>query len=280
MFTIHRETLNIPTDSHKRSERDWVYVLMDQDAIKNIDMLIQKGENELVIQNYEQALISFQEAYEIDQKNVTTIVNMGFCYAKLNRFSQAEECFITALDQSPHNLVARRNLTRVLHAQGKEEHERSRTSSSFTPFQKSFPDKEEIFARFIEWAQESLKKGSTFSAIQYFEAASHIHPKLIEPYLQIASCYEELDIFEKACAVYERILSIYPDDETAREGKKRCCGKASYHTRDMSIHMKRDDSIEDVDIDEIEISINNDDDENISEDDIIEIEEEEEEKKN
>ena len=245
---------------------------MDQNAIKTTGMLIRQGENELVRKNYEQALIFFQKAHQIDQKNETTIVNMGFCYAKLNKLSHAQECFITALDLNPKNTIAKRNLTRILHVRGKKEQQSSGSPfSDLKSAQKPLPDKEAVFVKFIELAEESQKNGSIFSAIQYFEAASNIHPEFIALYVQIASCYEDLDKLEKACAAYEQALSIYPEDETAQEGRRRCCKKALYNTRNMSITGNMAHAAH-VDVKKIDIFSNNDDDDDISEDDIIEIE--------
>jgi tetratricopeptide (TPR) repeat protein len=198
---------------------------------------------------------------------------MGFCYAKLNKLAQAQECFITALDLNPKNIIAKKNLARISHAQGKKEQQSSRPPfSDLNSSQKSFPDKEAVFVKFIELAEESQKNGSIFSAIQYFEAASNIHPEFIALYLQVASCYENLHKLEKACAVYEQALSIYPEDETAQEGRKRCCKKALYNTRDMSTTGNTAHAVH-ANVNERDVPSNNDDDEDISEDDIIEIEE-------
>jgi chemotaxis protein CheC len=72
-------------------------------------------------------------------------------------------------------------------------------------------------------AREGKKNGYLFSAIQYLGAASNIHPEFIDPYLHIASCYEELGETEKACTAFKQALSIYAGDETAQNGIKRCC---------------------------------------------------------
>jgi Flp pilus assembly protein TadD len=111
---------------------------MDQEEIRNVNWLIREGEHELVAKQYERALDYFRKAYEMNSKNATTIVNMGFCYAKLGKFQHAQKCFTTALDLNPHNIVARRNLGRILRPQG---------ISYPDPFKKSVPDKEAIFMR-------------------------------------------------------------------------------------------------------------------------------------
>jgi tetratricopeptide (TPR) repeat protein len=234
---------------------------MDQNEIKNTDILIWQGENEVIIKDYERALRFFQKAHQTDQKSVAALVNMGFCYAKLNKLALAEECFITALDQNPENTIAKRNLARIVHAQEKKEQKSSRPPHvDLKLLQRRLPDRETVFGRFIELAQESQKNGSIFSTIQYFEAASNIHPEFIDPYLQIAGCYEQLDELEKACAIYEQALSIYPEDETARAGKKRCCDKISNKKRNMHITDKKDyDNTGDADIDVIEIIYTNND---------------------
>ena len=197
---------------------------MNQEAIRNGKNFIQQGEDELIAKDYERALVCFKKAYAKDPKCVSVIINMGFCYAKLEKFSQAQECFTTALDMSPKNSIAKRNLARILGPQAKF------SSSKREPLQKS-PQNEEIqFVRFIEWGSKNQKNGYLFSAIQYFQAASNIHPEFIDPYLRIASCYEKLHEKEKAVAAYEQALSIYPKDEAAQEGIKRC-GRAIHNPK-------------------------------------------------
>ena len=231
---------------------------MNKDTIKNVNTLIRQGEHELGAKDYERALICFQRAYEIDQTSITAVVNMGFCYAKLEQFSQAKECFIIALDQNPHNIVAKRNLARILDIQGNKEEMSFGSPSSYTdPWKKPLPHKDGIFVKFIELGQECRIRGNFFSAVQYFEAASNIHPEFIDPYLQIAFCYEELYDGEKACATYRQALSIYPDDETAQEGIKRCCEKIS-----ESRQQEREEDIitRDEELDDWKIIESNDDD--------------------
>ena len=182
---------------------------------------MQQGEHELVAKDYERALTYFRKVYTVNPKNVTAIVNMGFCYAKLGRYSHAQKCFTTALDLNPHNIVARRNLARILRPQG------SLTagvpSSYLDPFKKQARPKEAAFVRYMELAHSRRESGNFFSAVQYFERASTLHPELIDPYLQAASCYEELNEVEHACSAYKRALSIYPSDTVAKAGIKRCC---------------------------------------------------------
>jgi len=247
---------------------------MDQEEIRNVNRLIREGEHELVAKKYERALDYFRKAYEMDSKNVTAIVNMGFCYAKIGKFQHAQKCFTTALDLNPHNIVARRNLQRILRPQGVPYPD---------PFKKSAPDKEVVFIRYIELAQESKKSGSLFSAIQYFEAAASIHPEFIDPYLHIASCYEELGETEKACSVYKQALSIYSGDETAQKGIKRCCD--GIFTDDTSkpadenviiIDEEDNDSSEEIKVIEV-VEISTDDDEDVQEEVIEIIEKKEEE---
>ena len=210
---------------------------MDQEEIRNVNKLIREGEHELVAKKYEQALDYFGKAFDIDSKNLVAIVNMGFCYAKLGKLQQAQTCFATALDLNPHNIVARRNLERILRPQGIPYPD---------PFKKSMPDKETIFLRYIELAQKGIKNKNLFSAIQYFEAASSIHPHLIDPYLRIASCYEELGETEQACRAFKQALSIYSGDETAQEGIKRCCAGISTEVPKVAQTIGSQDMVQDL----------------------------------
>jgi len=244
---------------------------MDQEKIRNVNRLIREGEHELVAREYERALNHFRKAYEMDSKNVTAIVNMGFCYAKLEKFQHAQKCFTTALDINPHNIVARRNLGRILRPQGLPYPD---------PFKKSVPDKETVFTRYIELAQESEKRGNLFSTIQYLEAASKIHPEFIDPYLRIASCYEELGETEKACTAFKQALSIYSGDETAQKGVKRCCDgistdddtSKSADENIVIIYEEDSDSLEEIEV--VEISTSDDDTSRSADENIIIIDEE------
>jgi chemotaxis protein CheC len=230
---------------------------MDQE-IRNISKLIRRGEHELVAKDYERALICFRNVYTLHPKNVTAIVNMGFCYAKLGKYSHAQKCFTTALDLNPHNIIARRNLARILRP---GDLTAGVPSSYLDPFKKRAKPQEGAFVRYMELARSSRESGNLFSAVQYFEMASILHPEFIDPYLQAASCYEELNEMDHACSAYKRALSIYPSDTAANAGIKRCFSEAFNESETQenfanvkalstpaSVQSSSDDSIENEDM--------------------------------
>ncbi len=60
-----------------------------------------------------------------------------------------------------------------------------------------------------------LKKGELFDSAGYFNAVLALEPENLKALNNLAVIYNEMEMFEKARAILEKILAIEPDNEIA-----------------------------------------------------------------
>ncbi|OQA54971.1 MAG: flagellar motor switch protein [Euryarchaeota archaeon ADurb.Bin294] len=185
---------------------------MDAALRREVRNLLRMGESALERKDYDQASFLFRKAFTQDPDNVAAIINLGYTYVKMGRFSHARKCFTTALDIDPENPVARKNLTLLM---------RPGKTDQYRPKYRSRPE-EEIYIRYMQWGNLLMDQKNYYAAIQYFESASTIHPDFIEPFLKMGLSYEELGEYSLACQAFEEALGIYAGDPVAKEHLERC----------------------------------------------------------
>lgn len=186
---------------------------MDAALRREVRNLLRMGESALERKDYDQASFLFRKAFTQDPDNVAAIINLGYTYVKMGRFSHARKCFTTALDIDPENPVARKNLTLLMRPGVK--------TDQYRPKYRSRPE-EEIYIRYMQWGNLLMDQKNYYAAIQYFESASAIHPDFIEPFIKIGLSYEELGEYSLACRAFEEALGIYAADPVAKEHLERC----------------------------------------------------------
>jgi len=186
---------------------------MDAALRREIRNLLRMGESALERKDFDQASFLFRKAFTQDSENIAAIINLGYTYVRMGRFSHARKCFTTALDIDPENPVARKNLSLLLRPGQK--------SDQYRPKYRSRPE-EEIYIRYMQWGNLQKDQKNFYAAIQYFESASTIHPDFIDPYLKIGESFEELGEYTQAARAYEEALGIFPDDPVAKEHLHRC----------------------------------------------------------
>ena len=175
--------------------------------------MLHMGESALERKDYNQASFLFRKAFTQDPDNVAAIINLGYTYVRMGRFSHARKCFTTALDIDPDNPVARKNLTLLMRPGQK--------TDQYHPKYRSRHE-EEIYIRYMQWGNLHMDQKNFYAAIQYFESASTIHPDFIEPFIKIGLSYEELGEYSLACKAFEEALNIYPFDPVAKKHIERC----------------------------------------------------------
>ncbi len=188
-------------------------IIMDAALRREVKNLLRMGESALERKDYDQASFLFRKAFTQDPDNIAAIINLGYTYVRMGRFSHARKCFTTALDIDPENPVARKNLALLMRPGQK--------TDQYRPKYRSRPE-EDIYIRYMQWGNLLMDQKNYYAAIQYFESASTIHPDFIEPFLKIGLCYEELGEYSLACQAFEEALAIYPADPVAKEHLKRC----------------------------------------------------------
>ena len=180
---------------------------------REVRNLLRMGESALERKDYDQASFLFRKAFTTDPENVAAIINLGYTYVRMGRFSHARKCFTTALDVDPENPVARKNLSLLMRPGQK--------ADQYRPRYRPRPE-EEIYIRYMQWGNLHFEQKNFYAAVQYFESASSIHPDFIEPFIKKGLAYEELGEYSLATDAFEEALGIYPNDPVAKEHLVRC----------------------------------------------------------
>ena len=135
-------------------------IAMDAALRREVRNLLRMGESALDRKEYDQASFLFRKAFTQDPDNVAAIINLGYTYVRMGRFSHARKCFTTALDIDPENPVARKNLTLLM---------RPGKTDQYRPKYRSRPE-EEIYIRYMQWGNLLMDQKNYYAAIQYFES--------------------------------------------------------------------------------------------------------------
>ena len=186
---------------------------------------IQLADEALENRDYIRALRYYRDAVQLEPYNHRILINLGFCYARTNNFSEAKNCFETALQLQPDNRVAKQNLSRIKSVKTRNILGSEKKSVRIRP-------EEMVFIRYMQWGSELIKKKNYFSALQFYREASGIHPDFVEPYKRIGYCYAKLHNYHEAAEAFEDALHIYQDDPISLDCLTRCKQRlVGYSTR-------------------------------------------------
>ncbi len=81
---------------------------------KNVEALVQLGNDYFDAGNYEKAVETYQRSLQIDPRNADVITDMGVSYRKLGKSQEAVDTFRKALEVDPDHTMALFNLGIVL----------------------------------------------------------------------------------------------------------------------------------------------------------------------
>ncbi|MBN1167131.1 MAG: tetratricopeptide repeat protein [Methanospirillaceae archaeon] len=176
---------------------------------------IRLADEALENRDYIRALRYYRDAVQNEPYNQRILINLGFCYARTNNYTEAKRCFETALQVEPDNRVAKQNLSRINTVRQKKRKGTGRIAPRIPP-------EELVFIRYMQWGSELIKKGNYYSALQFFREASGIHPDFVEPYKRIGYCFAKLHNYKEAVLAFEDALLIFPDDPVALDCLERC----------------------------------------------------------
>jgi len=143
-----------------------------------------------------------EKAVKIDSQCEMAWINMGSVYGNLGKFQKAFKCFEAALRIDPQNELARENMTH--------------TQNILKELQKKGKDinkEEDEGENTIAWGIKGdnyLKGGKIQKAIECYEAALRIDPKIEEVWTNLGIAYGKVEMFQKEIECYEAALRIDP----------------------------------------------------------------------
>ena len=175
--------------------------------------------------NYEDAIGYFKEALRIRRDASDTYYALAYCYKQLDSPKKYRENLEATLAFDPKMPEANYDLALLLIEDGDigRAAEHLRTSIDNAPDvekPRAELDKLGPFAKRVSSAQK-LASTETTTALADARVAAALEPKNVDALKLLASLWEKSGDAESARGVYERILTIVPDDPTATKALER-----------------------------------------------------------
>ena len=151
----------------------------------------------------------YEEAIEVNPKNVLALTFMGLNKLVLNKLDEAYDYIMKAVKVEPNHEYVQFCAGRILYA--REEYEEAKRYLIRAVEQN--PDIETQNTLALTY----FKLGEYNSALNIFKNIDTKRPNNTSVLMEIARCYEALNDNDKALEALEKVVTIFPDYEDAHE---------------------------------------------------------------
>ena len=151
----------------------------------------------------------YTEVLELRPNNVMALTFMGLNKLVLNKLDEAEDFIMQAVKLEPHHEYIQFCVGRILYAKGKYEDAKRYLVKAV----EQNPDVESqntLALTYFELGEYQL-------ALNIFKNIEAKYSKSISVLMDIAKCYEKLNDNDSALQYLEKVVEIFPDNETAHE---------------------------------------------------------------
>ena len=155
--------------------------------------------------NYGEAIVHFEQAYKLDNRNNAALFSQGLCLSKLRRYREAAEQLSLVLKQNPNNEKALKMYPSMLAMAGETE----KALSAFDAGIEAFPDDYYLYwtkARFY------LQLGEYETAIPLHYSALEKDTGQTDVYKTLGYAYRQLKRYADALTQYDKAIELKPDD--------------------------------------------------------------------
>lgn len=167
----------------------------------DLTLLMMRGEANLLVENFEAGLVDYAKVVEIDNKNITALVNFAAALIRCSKQNDAKDILEYVLELDPHNFDAHINLCNVYQALGKSEESlklsfraiqiRPGASIAYNNLGTAFGD-----LNLISEAREA------------YTTANHIDPSYIPTIINLAQLEIKLENYSEGARLYEEALEL------------------------------------------------------------------------
>ncbi|GEM_PF-2448900 len=143
--------------------------------------------------------------------------NLGNVYADLGQYDKAIVCYKRSMKDAKSAIFKHFNIGNAYYAQGKLE-------LALAEYIQEMEINPEFTSSYQNAARICVEKGNFNRAKNYLEKMIKIESTL-DGMINLAYCYFNLNEFDKAADIYEKLSIIYPDNKTIMQGLITCYNK-------------------------------------------------------
>lgn len=183
-------------------------LLLDKIQESNIEDLKNLGLCQVNLGKFENALQTFLKVIEINSKDATALFYLGFLYEKNNNDEEAEKCYLKVIELREQFFDAYKNLT-VLYTKLKKFDKASKIIK--TAYDLSKDNQEDASIPFL-YANTLVLLNRQDDAILLFEETLSVNSEHVPALSTLATLHMQKQNFDKAFDLYQKALSIEPDN--------------------------------------------------------------------
>lgn len=135
------------------------------------------------LHQFEEAIVSFKKALEINPEDKDALINLGNCYMSLNDFEQSVKTYHDAIALDPVCVMSHYNLASAHHSAAQVFHEEGDDLQAHGHYK--------------------LARGE-------FEAAIRLNANYADAYFNLGICYQDEEDDENARLMYTKALELQP----------------------------------------------------------------------
>ncbi|MEE8348598.1 MAG: tetratricopeptide repeat protein [Acidobacteriota bacterium] len=167
---------------------------------------------------YEQALVSFNSALELDDQQPALWANVGNTYSKLNQSEQALGAYEKAIAIAPEDPTLYQNLGGIYAAMGDTEKARELYEKAVSL--SAYGDPKDAAINYYNMGVTFINSGQTEDAVEALEKAIEADPAYAESYYQLGVCLLGVGQMEGSVKNLQHYLELTPDGPNADVAKQ------------------------------------------------------------
>jgi len=156
------------------------------------------------LQRYEEALVSFDHAIELDPNYASAWRNRGYALDKLGKYEEAIACFDKAIEINPDDYTAWNNRGNVLYKLGKYE-------EAIASYDKAIEINPDYYSAWNNRGGALCNLGEYEEAIASYDKTIEINPDYYSAWNNRGNVLCNLGKYEEAIACFKKAIEINPD---------------------------------------------------------------------
>ncbi|MBU0476146.1 MAG: tetratricopeptide repeat protein [Bacteroidetes bacterium] len=168
----------------------------------------QKAYNAYEMKEYDNTILYYQKAIDLDPNNATANYNMGIAYSAKEKYDKAIECYQKAIDLDPNDASAYNNMGYAYFNSGN-------VDKAIECYQRTIDlDPNEASAYILMGLAYSIK-GNYDKAIECYQRAIKLDTNNIIAYLSLGLSYSFKGNYDKSIECYQKVIELDPNNAIA-----------------------------------------------------------------